>query len=335
MTVTPTKTPLPNEKHPFRKDFHTLSHIIDKSESFLLVAHNRPDPDTIGSVSALFFSLIQRKKSVVIVCHDPFPEDFSTLLPGIVFVHPDIVDITSFDVVLACDSVERGFSSLVLPKINTDKQITVLIDHHPNICIKADITIIDSNYSSACELLSEFFFSQNIPVNHTVATALLLGILGDTGNFQHANTNARVLKTTAKLLARGASIQKISSRIFSNKKLGTLRLWGRAFEKAKMEDSSKMITTALTKEDLLECNASPEDISHVANMLATIPGTRFALILTQCDDYHIKGSLRAEPSQCVDVSKIARRLGGGGHALASGFEIRGKLVDNPDSWVVL
>jgi len=323
------------EKKDFRRDFHTLSHILRESKSFLLAAHTRPDPDTIGAVAALFYHLREAGKDATIVCANPFDEAFSAILPNIAFSHPDQINIPSFDVVIAADSVERGFSSLILPKTDKDKQITIVIDHHPDIDVPADVTIIDSKRSSTCEILSEFFFSQNIPVSKCMATALLLGILGDTGNFQHANTSARVLEITSKLLARGASIGKISSRIFANKKLSTLRLWGRAFEKARMDERSGMMVTALTKEDLLECEARAEDVSQVANMLATVPGAKYALILAQHDDATVKGSFRAESSQNVDVSEIARRFGGGGHPLASGFEIRGKLVDTSNGWSVM
>jgi len=326
--------PQTDPKKLFRKEFHTLHHVLTHSQSFLLIAHSRPDPDTIGATASLWYYLKSQKKDVVAACEHTLSSEYDSLLPEYSLTPLSEVSIPSFDVIIACDSVERGFSLLVAPNINTEKQISVILDHHHDITHTADITIVDPQCSSTCELLSIFFKTYSIPFSKSMATALLCGILGDTGNFQHSNTSTRVLSISSELLEKGAPLWKISSQIFTNKKLSTLRLWGIAFDKARIHTSSGMIVTGITKEDLESCHANSEDVSQVANMLATVPGVRFALIVSQHEDNIIKGSFRAEPLQNIDVSRLAQKLGGGGHALASGFEITGTLKENPQGWSI-
>lgn len=317
--------------HPYASQFRSLRYVIGQASRILLFAHKNPDSDTIGSVCALRFFLREIGKSSDIACFDAFPKSLHHIFQE-TFRHPDSIDLTAYDAIIACDSVERGFH-LIQHKLGPN-QVVALLDHHPDITIKGDINIIDSTYSSTCELLYDFFRFSGADISKNVATALLLGILGDTGNFQHANTSTHVLEVGADLLKRGAPLHKIANFVFSNKKLSTLQLWGKAFNKARFNENTGMIVTVITKDDILSCDATTEDISQVANILATVPGVRFALILTQKNSETIKASLRSEESGDTDVSLIAALFGGGGHKLASGFEVRGQLAETADGWFI-
>ena len=316
----------------FSTEFNTLSYIIQKSQKILLFAHSGPDGDTAGSVLALKEHLEMLGKNVDISCVDPLPLFLETLTTQI-FNSPQHLDLQSYDAAIGCDSVERGFQKILheLP----EKTATVIIDHHPDITIAADVVIIDAKCSSTCEIIYEYLFSQNAHISKSVATYLMIGILSDTGNFQHANTSSRVMEISSDLMKKGASVSKIIEATFANKKLSTLKLWGRAFEKAKINPLNGLITTVLTKEDIDECNASTEDIGQVASILNTVPGTKFSLVLSERDKGLIKGSLRSEEYKGVDVSKIAHLFGGGGHKLASGFEIHGKIVETQTGWEIV
>lgn len=316
----------------FSQEFHTLNFAIKESEKILLFAHSRPDGDTVGSVLALRAYALSLGKDVDIICFDPFP-DYLQNIAHIDFKLPDAVDMKKYDLVIAADSVERGFE-----KIKNDfqeNQVIALIDHHPDITTRADINIIDATYSSVCEIIYNFFEAAKIKVTREIATFLLLGILSDTGMFQHSNTTPRVMTIASALMKAGAPMAKIVQTSFANKNISTLRLWGKAFEKARINPTSGMIASVLTQKDLEECAASTDDIARVSEILNTVPGTKFALILSERGDGLIKGSLRSEEYKGVDVSQIAAQLGGGGHKLASGFEIKGTIKETEDGWEIV
>ncbi len=316
----------------FTTQFNTLSYVIQKSQRLLLFAHSGPDGDTAGSVLALKEYLLSIEKHADIACLDPLPS-FLESLTDYSFEVPPHLDLTSYDAVIGCDSVERGFQT-IFPSL-PEKTATVIIDHHPDINITADIVIIDAKCSSTCELIYEYFASQNIHISKSIATYLMIGVLSDTGNFQHANTSTRVLEISSDLMKKGASFSKIIEATFANKKLSTLKLWGIAFEKAKINPKNGLITTVLTKKDIDECNASTEDIGQVASILNTVPGTKFSLVLSERDKGVIKGSLRSEQYKGVDVSEIAHLFGGGGHKLASGFEVKGEIKETENGWEIV
>jgi len=174
-----------------------------------------------------------------------------------------------------------------------------------------------------------------IGISRKMATPIMLGLMSDTGSFQHSNTTPKVMEIASQLMKKGVPLSKIVETTFANKNISTLKLWGKAFEKAKINPDNGMIVSALTQKDLEDCNASTEDIAQVSGILNTVPGTKFALILSERGNGIIKGSLRSEEYKGVDVSKIAAQFGGGGHKLASGFEIKGTIVETKDGWKVI
>ena len=316
----------------FSQEFTSLNYVLRNSNSVLLIAHNNPDADTVGSTVALQEILISQGKKVDIICNDPFPDELSLVITA-TFYLPKSIPLEKYDAVIACDSVDRGpFQNI--QKNLLEKQVTVLIDHHSGIEASADILLIDARRSSTCEILYEFFVKHKIPITTPVATALLLGLLYDTGNFQHPCTSTRVLEIASDLLKKGAPLQKIIPVVSSNRKISTLHLWGKAFDKMRIIKKTGMAVTALTEEDLKECSSGQQETPQIAQILSTIPGVRYGLVLHQKDNATVRGSFRAQESAGIDVCALAKKFGGGGHILASGFEIPGVIQERNGSWII-
>ena len=316
----------------FSQEFNTLNFAIKESESILLFAHSRPDGDTVGSVLALREYIRTLGKDVDVACFDPFP-DYLSNIAQIDFSKPDQLDLKKYNLIIAADSVERGFEKVQNKFL--ENQVIAILDHHPDITIRGDINIIDATYSSVCEIVYNFFEATKIKITREMATYLMLGILSDTGMFQHSNTTPRVMSIASALMKAGAPMAKIVQTSFANKNISTLKLWGKAFEKARINPENGMIASVLTKADLEECAASTDDIARVSEILNTVPGTKFALILSERGDGIVKGSLRSEDYKGIDVSRIAAQFGGGGHRLASGFEIKGTIKETEDGWEIV
>ena len=261
----------------FKQEFNTLNFVIKESENILLFAHSRPDGDAVGSNLALKEYILTLGKKVDVACYDPFP-DYLKNLSEETFINPDNLDIKKYNLIIEADSEERGFQK-ILP-LFADNQIVALLDHHPDITIIGDINIIDAKYSSVCEIVYDFFSFNKIELNRKMATFTLLGLMSDTGSFQHSNTTPKVMEIASQLMKKGAPLSKIVETTFTNKNISTLKLWGKAFEKAKINPDNGMIASVLTQKDMEECNAGSEDIAQVASILNTVPGTKFSLILS-------------------------------------------------------
>jgi bifunctional oligoribonuclease and PAP phosphatase NrnA len=315
----------------FNQEFHTLNYVIKEADNILLFAHSHPDSDTIGSVFALKEYIGSLGKNVDAACLDPLPEFISELSDD-VFNFPAHLDLKKYKLIIACDAVERGFEKI--RNQFSDSQVVAIVDHHPYVTMRADISILDTEYSSVAEILYDFFQFNKIEVNKKMASLLLLGILADTGMFQHSNTSTKIMKVASELMKCGANLSKLSSLIFDNKKICTLKLWGKALEKAKINPKNGLISSILTLKDIEECQAGTEDVARVSQILNTVPGTKFSLILSEREGGIIKGSLRSEEGRGMDVAQIATSLGGGGHKLAAGFEIKGKIKETEEGWKI-
>jgi len=322
--------------HRFAEEFNQIKKEFERSRKVLLVAHSRPDEDTIGSVFVLkeYLEKVLAKKADV-VCVDAFPEYLKAVFKGEEFADLEKIKISDYDLLVGCDAVGRSFEKIVKKK-NKDQKV-ILFDHHPTIEIKEikpDIMVTDENFSSVCEILYDFLDFHRIAINKKTASYLLAGILYDTGAFQHANTSVRVMEISADLMRKGAPMNKIIEATFKNKRLETLKLWGRAMQRAQINEKTGAILSFITREDIRELGIKEDEIGRIAELLNTVVGTKFSLVLIEKGENKIKGSLRSEWYKNVDVSEIAQKLRGGGHRLASGFEIVGKIVKGEDGITV-
>ncbi|MFA5926221.1 MAG: bifunctional oligoribonuclease/PAP phosphatase NrnA [Parcubacteria group bacterium] len=320
----------------FSKEFIDIKNELEKSRNILLVAHSNPDGDTVGSVFALKeYAKSFLGKEAQVTCVNSLPQHLKDFLLGDDIIDPKTVDTSKYDLLIGCDAVERGFEKIVTSK--NEGQKIILLDHHTTLRmnkVKPDIIISDEKYSSVCEIIFDFFDFHRVEINRRIAEFLLLGIIGDTGIFQHANTTPKVMEIAAKLMKKGASLSRIIRLVFKNKRLETLKLWGRAMERAEISPKTGAIMSYITKKDLEDLQGDIEDISGVAEILNTVSGTKFSLVLSERGENRVKGSLRSEEYKNMDVSEIARFLKGGGHKLSSGFEIRGRLIKDGDGWKV-
>lgn len=164
-------------------------------------------------------------------------------------------------------------------------------------------------------------------IDEDVATLLLVGIITDTGSFQHSNTTPEAFEVAADLLERGARQQEIIKHIFKTKSLATLKLWGRVLSKIQYEPNLRLVYSTITLKDLADTGASPDDTGGIIDeLMSNAPGSEVVMLLKEKGPGFISGSFRA-PGQLADVSEIAQGMNGGGHKKAAGFRIREKTIE--------
>lgn len=299
------------------------------SSNIFMTTHESTDGDDLGSLLAIKKILEDRGKTVTAAVKKGVPLTLRFLV-GSNSVHSDFV-ASDYDLVITfgCGRIERpGFSELKKTKAEI-----INFDHHPDNTKFGIVNVVEPKTAAVAELIYYFLDYNGVEIDHQVATCLLTGIFTDTGGFKHANTTAEVLEVAAVLLKRGARIDKISAFTFGQKKPQTIKAWSRGLENTRFDPDRKMVYSVLTESDLKELGAAEEDLQGFIDMLNHIPQAKFAMVLRQ-DGEVIKGSLRSEETKDTDVSKIAKSFGGGGHKLAAGFKIKGKLTKDGNVWVV-
>ena len=210
------------------------------------------------------------------------------------------------------------------------------IDHHAGNDYFGKVNWVDLTASSTSEILVALVesLSREKPLLDTdVATALLTGIIVDTGSFQNSNTTPKSFTVAAQLVAAGARQQEIIKWIFKTKTLSTLKLWGRVLEKVVEEKDSRFIYSHLNRADFAAAGADDSATSGVLDeLLKTAPGIDFALLLSEKAD-GLHGSFRAAKAG-VDVASIARTFGGGGHEAAAAFGLAGETLASKGESVI-
>lgn len=234
-------------------------------------------------------------------------------------------------IILDCPSLERiGSLSQELPELFFETP-TVSIDHHSTNSYFAKVNLVDITAAATAEMLVSLIeaLSQDGPLlDKDIATALLTGMITDTGSFQNVNTTPKSLTVAAQLVAAGADHQMVVERIRS-KSLKTLRLWGKALSRVREEPESRFLWTYISKQDAAEAGLEPGSYNLIDELLKTVGEVDFALLLTEKDGY-IDGNIRAVDKE-FDCTMLAKVFDGGGHKGAAGFQTEGNLADLMDS----
>jgi len=318
--------------------FIKLKKLIDQYESFLLVVHPSPDADALGASYALKEYITAQKNKKVVIYSIDLPGNNLRNLFNIKNLTTKL-NLNNKEVIIFIDRGDVYYKldfDKKIKKMSNPPQHIINIDHHANTTIPEALNIRDTKASSTSELIYYFFQQESFKITPQLAQYLLNGIWFDTGGFKHNNTSPEVLEISGQLMRQGASVTKINRELMANKPVSVLKLWGLALKRVQINKKTGMAVSFITKKDLEKHNTSISELdsAKLSELLNTIAGTKFSLMLTERDENKVKASLRSEPYKKIDVSKIAQSFKGGGHKLASGFEVEGKLKKTKDGWFV-
>jgi phosphoesterase RecJ-like protein len=310
----------------------TIAQTISTAKRVLISTHEHPDGDALGSSLAVYFALQSKGIDSVVYIPDSAP-DFFEFLPGFDILTTERQNVADFDTVILLDYTQLYRTHLEQQVLGKDRVIT--IDHHYDNPKETAINLVVPEGAATAHILFPLFSALDIEITRDIATCLLTGIFTDTGSFMHDGVTPDILQIASYLMKKGARLSHIAHETYQKKDLSGLQIWGRALSRILVNEKTGASISLITLQDLEECKATLDDLSGVVSMLNTLPQTKYAMLLVEFEPGKIKGSLRSEPQKGVDVSKIAKRLGGGGHKMASGFEIPGHIVLQDGIWRVI
>lgn len=313
-----------------------IQQVLAQARNILIVSHKNPDGDTLASACALMQYLRQLDKNHTAFCATPVSANLS-FLPHVEYFISNLETLREqhFDVAVLMDSSDLAYAGVAeyfkeLPYA----PIIVNIDHHRTNNHYGQYNMVMPEAASTTEVLYILFKTLGVIVDKHLATCLLTGIATDTGHFSNPATTARSLQIAGELLRLGGNLRLIQGRTLRNKSLAALRVWGRVLSRLQKNQKYNLAITAVTQEDLLEYNLSEEDLEGLTNFLNNLSGAKAVLLLREKGDGIIKASLRTTDPQ-MDVSRIAKHFGGGGHAKAAGFSLPGRLEKTATGWQVI
>lgn len=297
--------------------------LLESGSTFLVVTHENPDGDAIGAALALTLALRERGKQATAYDTHPMP-NYLTWLPGAELL-ADTVEPADYDVMCICDC---GAPSRVGPRreaILSHPRI-VNIDHHYTNEGYGHANLVNETASSTSEILFGLLRRLNVPLTPAIATNLYLGIYTDTTMFQNSATNANALKVCGELVAAGADFLQVAKRVYIDSSAGRLKMLGRVLSTLQLDKNGKIAGIVCTRRDMEEFGLRADDLETFVEYPRSVIGAHVAYLLREEDDQGlVKGSFRSNTA--LDVSQIAKALGGGGHKKAAGFKTTGTLTE--------
>ena len=305
---------------------------IHQANNILLVAHIRPDPDTISSICSMSCFLEQINKNYSPYCFDKIPYKFN-FLPYSQNIYCDKeIEFKNFDLIIALDCGSLSRTGLSFEINNRDKsQYVINIDHHIKIDNFADLEIKDHNVCSTTEILYNFFKRNQIKINKDIAQCILTGILSDSGNFLFSNTTDKNISIAAEMLNHGADWFNIVSKITRNKNLSALNVWGKAISGLKINKKYNFAFTILDYNDIK--NINEEELEGLPEFISTLSGVKCVIALKEKGHNYIRGNIRSNCKE-TDISILANVLGGGGNKKTSGFVAEGRIAQTKSGFKI-
>jgi bifunctional oligoribonuclease and PAP phosphatase NrnA len=291
------------------------------ADKLLLTTHENPDGDALGSLLAMDEILKQLGKDTLMYMSPdefPLPWEYRGLhFEGLVGAPP--ADISERTIVfLDCGNIDR----MPVDFLQTEGLHILNIDHHHDNTRFGTVNLVCSSASSTAEMVWRLAKELEADVTPTIAHALYVGLVTDTGRFMYENTTPVAHRMAAELIAAGVRPHEVYRQLWEDLPFRRLQLLQRALASIERHDDGSVTVAHLTKRDYEETGALETDSEGVVDHLRAVEGTRVAVLVREllADDREgmRKVSLRATDGS-VDVSRVARAFSGGGHPQAAGF----------------
>jgi phosphoesterase RecJ-like protein len=301
-------------------DLERVAEDLRSGERFLLTTHEGPDGDALGSLLAMHAILEQLGKDAVMFLaakEFPLPVEYRFLPLEEVFHEPpaDVVDRTL--VFLDCGNIDR----MPVEFLQRDGAHILNIDHHHDNTRFGTVNLVDTDASCTAEIVYELAKLLGSEITPEIAAALYVALVTDTGMFMYENTGPAAHRMAAELIEAGVDVNDTYRRLYERVPAEKLSLVARAIEKIERLDDGRLAVTYISSEDYEATGASEELTEGIIDYLRALEGARLAAVVRDKTDGGAlarKVSLRSTDGS-VDVSAIARKHGGGGHARAAGF----------------
>ena len=290
----------------------------------VLACHVSPDGDALGAMLALHLAL--RKlgaRSVPTWGEQPLrvPAPYADL-PGVEDLVPSEDLPEDIDLLVTLDAASTERLGSVARLLDTGVP-TIVIDHHATNTGFGDVRLIAPSAAATVTMVEELVRRLGVHLGPEIATCLYVGLVTDTGRFQHANTDRDAMEMGGRLLEAGAPHEELGRRLFETRSLGELRVLGHALARVELVADVALAHTHVTAVELAEHGVGEDQLEGLVDLVRGVDVAEVAMVVKEAwDGWRV--SMRSKGT--VDVGAVAEALGGGGHQRAAGFTAE----DGPD-----
>jgi bifunctional oligoribonuclease and PAP phosphatase NrnA len=301
-------------------DVRAVADAIRDHERFLVVAHENPDGDALGSLLATTLALRSLGKDVEMYLSGSAPPPAEYRFLDLREVQRTLPDDIGERVLLAVDCAnERRIGE---SETGVDRAALVVnVDHHHDNSRFGTVNLVVDDASSTAEIVRDVLRALDVPLTPEIAEALYVALVTDTGRFQYSNTTPKSLRLAAELVEAGANVHDIFRHVYETVQFAKLKLLARALERAQVFEGGRLVVSYLVKDDFADVGAEEPFSEGIIDHLRAVEGSEMVALIREpprLEGTERRVSLRSSHDE-VDVSAIARKLGGGGHRQAAGF----------------
>lgn len=310
-----------------------FTNLVNGAKRIAIVCHMTPDGDALGSSLCLMHTLRAMGKNVTVITPDAFPRTLA-FLPG---AH-DISVATyqhersrhalhNADLLFCLDFNDLKRIDRLATLVEASRCPHIMLDHHLNPAIEADISVSNPQKSSTCLLLFELLQAtgMDVFVGKDAATCCCAGMMTDTGNFAYNANDPDIYPVLAALMARGVDKDTLYNKLFNTNSLTRIRLMGYCqYAKTHVMTNHHCAIITLSRKESQEFGYNKGDTEGLVNVPLSIPGIIYSIYLRQDEENYVKVSMRSKGSFSVK-DLCEKHFGGGGHHNAAGGEVHGSL----------
>ena len=293
---------------------------IRDGDRFLLVTHENPDGDALGSLVAMHDVLTALgKDSVMFMSADEFPLPYEYRffdLEGLASAPPPDLDERTV-IFLDCGNIDRN----PLDVVKREDTHIVNVDHHHDNTRFGTVNHVVDEASCTAEIVWDLMGALGVEPTITIADALYVGLVTDTGRFMYENTGARAHVMAAELIDAGVDVADVYKRLYEDMPFAKLELLARALAHVERYDDGALTFTRLTRDDFRSAGAEESYSEGVIDHLRSVAGTKVAAIsreLLADGTRHTRSARRSRCAPPATTSTSARsRAPGAGAATAA------------------
>lgn len=295
---------------------------IDAAASILVLSHDRPDGDAIGSAVAMGLLLEAQGKSVRIVNFDAVPESLR-FLPGSEKVTRP-TGSSDADLVFVLDSAGKDRIHPTVWEMISPSATLINIDHHISNSGYGDLAYIDVDAPATGQLVYELAVFCDWTMNAVIGENLLAAISTDTGSFRYPSTSPRTFFIAGEIAALGVDIGRVNRMLYENYPARRVEALTRLLQGMRTACEGRYVSVHLPLTLSEELNLQVGDTEGVIDVIRAIDTVLISAFFEELPDGKIRVSSRSK-DESFSVGTLCARFGGGGHTLAAGARLSGPL----------
>lgn len=296
-----------------------LQRAAAEDQPVVLAGHVVPDGDALGSMLALHLGAAQiGLRTVPTWGEEPLlvPSAYADL-PGVADLVPPSELPADPGALVALDTASADRLGALAPLV--DKVPTIVIDHHVTNVGFGKIQLVAPGAAATVAVVEQLLERLDVQIDPAIATCLYVGLVTDTGRFQHANTDRAAMELAGRLLDAGVDHEQWTRRLFETRTLAELTVLGRVLGRLTVVPEVGLVHSRVEPGDLEETGIVADQLEGFIDILRSAEVADVALILKPAPDGTWRASIRSHGP--VDVGAIAAGFGGGGHKHAAGFTV--------------